>query len=348
MIDSIKQHSWTSRWAQPTTFLSCDYWALQYFDSVKRTIGENIDNVIFISRKGHATCFMRKDSLDKFGRFTANLTQNDPDHALLILHTAKKNFDQLKDVMDQLWGKIPTKEEYKRFHNVFDRHLGYQVFIKKPLEYLEPELLVEFMPAFTDARVYTEEVYKITEKFLPSFLVEIASKEGYNPETITCLTKEELENYFETGSLPDKEILAERYEGSIIISENGKKTIVTGPMVNEIETMLTAKKEVIQGNIAYSGRVSGRVRLIYDITENLEFNTGEILVTKMTDPQFLPLMRKSAAIVTDAGGILCHAAIVARELKKPCIIGTEVATKMLKDGDFVEVDANTGIVRKIE
>mgnify|MGYP001564748046 CR=1 FL=1 len=59
-------------------------------------------------------------------------------------------------------------------------------------------------------------------------------------------------------------------------------------------------------------------------------------------------MRKAAAFVTDEGGILCHAAIVARELKKPCIIGTKIATRVFKDGDMVEVDATKGIVRKIK
>ncbi len=63
----------------------------------------------------------------------------------------------------------------------------------------------------------------------------------------------------------------------------------------------------------------------------------------MTDPDFLPAMKKASAIITDEGGITCHAAIVSRELKIPCIIGTRIATKVLKDGDLVEVDANKGI-----
>ena len=68
----------------------------------------------------------------------------------------------------------------------------------------------------------------------------------------------------------------------------------------------------------------------------------------MTTPEYLPAMEKAAAFVTDEGGILCHAAIVARELKKPCIVGTQYATKIFKDGDLVEVDAEKGVVRKID
>ena len=73
----------------------------------------------------------------------------------------------------------------------------------------------------------------------------------------------------------------------------------------------------------------------------------DILVSHMTSPDIVPVMKKAAAIVTDLGGLTCHAAIVARELKKPCVIGTKVATQVLKDGDKVEVNADKGIVRKI-
>ena len=78
---------------------------------------------------------------------------------------------------------------------------------------------------------------------------------------------------------------------------------------------------------------------------NENFNDGDILVTGMTRPEFVPLMKRSAAIITDEGGITCHAAIISRELGIPCIIGTKVATQVLKDGDMVEVDADKGIVR---
>ena len=90
-----------------------------------------------------------------------------------------------------------------------------------------------------------------------------------------------------------------------------------------------------------------RVKIIFDPFKANNFTNGDILVTGMTRPEFLPLMHKAGAFVTDAGGILSHAAITARELKKPCVIGTQIATKILKDGDLVEVDANKGIVKKI-
>ena len=81
--------------------------------------------------------------------------------------------------------------------------------------------------------------------------------------------------------------------------------------------------------------------------DNAKVLRGDILIAVMTFPNFIPAMEKAAAFVTDEGGILCHAAIVSREMRKPCIIATKHATKVFKDNDLVEVDAEKGIVRKV-
>jgi pyruvate,water dikinase len=72
---------------------------------------------------------------------------------------------------------------------------------------------------------------------------------------------------------------------------------------------------------------------------------GDVLVSGTTGPEMILACQKAGAIITDEGGVMSHAAIVARELKKPCIIGTQYATKVLQDGDLVEVDADAGVVR---
>lgn len=105
---------------------------------------------------------------------------------------------------------------------------------------------------------------------------------------------------------------------------------------------------IIKGNIASKGFVKGRVKIVTDLSELDKVNKGDILVTPMTTPEFVVAMGKCAAIVTNEGGLTCHAAIVARELGKPCIIGTKNATEILKDNDLVEVDANKGIIKRID
>lgn len=108
------------------------------------------------------------------------------------------------------------------------------------------------------------------------------------------------------------------------------------------------KSGMLKGFTAEPGRATGRVKVIYQADQIGKIQSGDILVTPMTTPNFLPAMKKAAAFVTDEGGITCHAAIVARELKKPCVIGTLNATKILKDGDLVEVDAVHGQVKIVK
>ena len=104
----------------------------------------------------------------------------------------------------------------------------------------------------------------------------------------------------------------------------------------------------VKGMPAYAGSAEGRVRVV--TPENLQasaFAQGDILVADNTDIRFVPLMQRAGAIVTNRGGMLSHASIVARELRVPCIVGTGNATKFLHDGDWVEVDAQQGVVRKV-
>ncbi len=102
----------------------------------------------------------------------------------------------------------------------------------------------------------------------------------------------------------------------------------------------------LTGMAASRGKTTGRVRVVvlHNDANAHEFQKGDILVTSMTRPEFLPLMKIAGAVVTDEGGITSHAAILSRELGIPCVIGTRVATKVLKNGDMVEVDAERGIV----
>jgi len=111
------------------------------------------------------------------------------------------------------------------------------------------------------------------------------------------------------------------------------------------------KKEMFSGAVAYRGSkkyIKGYVKIILEKKDVAYFKDGDILVSHMTNPDIVEAITKSKAIITDMGGITCHVSIVARELKKPCIIGTKIATQVLKDGDLVEVDADEGVVRILE
>ena len=94
---------------------------------------------------------------------------------------------------------------------------------------------------------------------------------------------------------------------------------------------------VLNGMMASNGSCKGRVCVVHDEKDFLKVQKGDVLVTPMTDPRFVPLLKKVVCIITDCGGVTCHAAIIARELRIPCIVGTGDATQLLKDGDMIEI-----------
>ena len=117
------------------------------------------------------------------------------------------------------------------------------------------------------------------------------------------------------------------------------------PLIKDIKIK---NEGIVKGTIAQKGIIKGNVKIVIKISDISKVKKGDILITQMTFPAYITAMEKASAFVTDEGGITCHASIIAREMKKPCIIGTKIATKIFKDGDLVEVDANKGIVRKLK
>lgn len=103
-------------------------------------------------------------------------------------------------------------------------------------------------------------------------------------------------------------------------------------------------KSLLSGLGASPGTAVGKVAIVHDIEQLEKCGPGDILVTQMTTPDMVPAMKRAAAIVTDEGGMTCHAAIVSRELGVPAVVGTKQATKLLKDGMLVTVDGEKGNV----
>ena len=116
------------------------------------------------------------------------------------------------------------------------------------------------------------------------------------------------------------------------------------------ENKKAAAQQVIKGIVVSAGKlnkVKGKVKIVLDPFLAKDFKTGDILVAPMTSPEYVFLMKKAAAIITDTGGLTSHAAIVSRELKVPCIVGTKIATQVLHDGELVEVDSNKGTITRL-
>jgi phosphoenolpyruvate synthase/pyruvate phosphate dikinase len=187
-----------------------------------------------------------------------------------------------------------------------------------------------------DINTFWTSITKLMKKIYPELgsLVNYVSWDEVKNNTIPDI--EELKNRENEGVV--------LFDGEIINYDKLKK------LENKYNFILEDEKEVsnveeIKGQIACGGVTKGKVKKVLRDEDLKTFIKGEILVSYMTMPSFLPAMEKASAFITDEGGITCHAAIFAREMKKPCIIGTKIATKVLKDGDLVEVNADKGIVK---
>lgn len=202
------------------------------------------------------------------------------------------------------------------------------------------------------SREHSEGLLKLVGLHLRQWLGQYLTAGGYPTEFIKLMSVKEIKDLVNKQSLPPKSKLLARSKRFVYI--NNKILPITDfpKFLKQSRIKLdqdnNANKPECQGSVAYSGKTyRGKVQTIFNSSEVINFKKGNILVTPMTSPEYLPAMKTAKAVVTDEGGITSHAAITARELKIPTIIGTKFATKVFKDGDLVEVDANKGIVRKI-
>ena len=205
-------------------------------------------------------------------------------------------------------------------------------------------------------KAYRKEYLIYSNFCFDPILREIGKRLELELKYVRYLTISEIEKYLSNKKLwtsAVKKIIKNRYnKGCISVAEKGKiklLSLTAGKKYNKY-----IKKEKVQneseikeltGSCAFSGIVVGKARIINLKEEVNKIKKGEILVSRSTNPDLIIAMQKASAFVTNEGGITCHAAIVAREMKKPCVIGTKIATKVIKDGDYIEVDAGKGIVK---
>jgi len=133
-------------------------------------------------------------------------------------------------------------------------------------------------------------------------------------------------------------------DGHVWMLQSRPVTTMGGTSKPEAKATGEDGRVLLHGLGAAPGRASGRARVVTSLSEAGELSGSDVLVAHMTTPDWVPLMRRAAAIVTDSGGMTCHAAIVSRELGIPCLVGTGSATETLRDGELVTVDAGKGVV----
>lgn len=183
---------------------------------------------------------------------------------------------------------------------------------------------------------------------------EIARRLHISLNQARTIPADMLEGALKKGTI-DHHFLNELERFHITLPVNNKAVYYFGKEAEKIYALMErpekknyAKIDQVEGTPACRGKAKGRVKIINVPEEMHKMKDGDILVSNATTPSIVPAMKKAAAIITSEGGLTCHAAIVSREMGTPCIVGTKIATKVFKDNDLVEVDAITGIAKKVK
>lgn len=188
----------------------------------------------------------------------------------------------------------------------------------------------------------------ISNYYQQLFRHEFGMRLGLGPDEMDYTVQPELTAMLLEKNI-DRQELSDRRKFCACFHSAEGYSLLTGQEARRLYEIVEKKQTIgtkaLKGQTASLGKVTGRVKIVHKIHQVANMAKGDILVATMTRPEMIVAINKAAAIVTDEGGITCHAAIVSRELNIPCVIGTKNATRVLKDGDMVEVDADKGVVR---
>lgn len=262
---------------------------------------------------------------------------------ILINRKTTKNYSGLLDEIFELWAKM---------------YPGYMLanFLPGPwakdFRQVNGEKCEKLIKEFFKLRLKIEGIFELIDLFVRKVVAEKLKSLNIDPAYARFLTFSEIKKIFTSKHPININKIKERQKGYVII---GGKLYVNKSFPGLLQDanynfdFFKRKIKFFKGQSAYvEETIQGKAFLIFLSHHINNFPEGGILVAPMTAPNFLPAMKKAVAIVTDEGGLTCHAAITARELKKPTLIATKIATKVIKNGDIIKVDTKKGIVEIIK
>jgi phosphohistidine swiveling domain-containing protein len=335
-----------------------EIWHKVFVQEFKKQIGWCYTEVIFEGENNNITIYRApEEHMDGMREFI--LSKIDGDRFWL-----NRRAKRVKDKADRaaLWirsveGRL-TDYSQRELMKIFEKFLkinidlgpDFIIMLWFPIQMEHREDAVKYRDAIDLAIKTREQIEKIgplVDVFSRKIAQEVASRSGANNDLARFIGIKEVENYLRKGVIPSNRILSTRRQYFIVTNKgilSEKLDYYLKKQAYSLKKIDVSGAKIIKGSPAYPGKIKGVVRIIKNKDSFDKLNNGEILVTSMTTPDFLPIIKKAVAFITDEGGITCHAAIAAREMRKPCIIGTKIATQILKDGDLIEADADKGII----
>ncbi|OGI30148.1 MAG: hypothetical protein A3G09_01040 [Candidatus Moranbacteria bacterium RIFCSPLOWO2_12_FULL_48_12] len=330
---------YTKVYTRENSLIAFQIWEEHQCHLLKEKYGVALPSSVFDVYTGVASVWYPEDAVATWENFIVKKLKENPEFVAETMQWYGSNLDKLEEI----WKKekvenLSALEEFFKLaaESWLGLSISYFLPAMKRVSKVEQDLGMKLRERAVDFLELTNHVIQNT---LRDFYPDLG-------RLIKYLTIEEARS----GALPLVSVLEVREKHYIYYDFNVFTDVDTDFFVRlhdiDLRQEVTPQDvKELQGQIAMKGLARGKVRVLKNKSQIPELQAGEILVTAMTTPDYLPAMKKATAFITDEGGITCHAAIVARELGKPCIIGTKVATQVLKDGDMVEVDAERGIIR---
>lgn len=264
--------------------------------------------------------------------------------------TEKNFFEFIKDYVQKKVNPTLKLEEFKKKRERIN--LLREKYIKELKLNAFDELILRLAGKVIWAKPRRKDYQSRAYFYFEKLLKEIAKRLYISLSQVRSIPIEILKSALEKGKtdLSDSQAI---FNFHICLPFDGKVRVLSGKQAQDFYDKYVDKEKIqdlgsvkeLKGAVAYKGVVKGNVKIINRPEDMLKMKDGDILVAVATTPSIVSAMKKAGAIVTDEGGLTCHASIVSRELGITCVVGTKFATTVLKDGDLVEVDANKGIVK---
>lgn len=240
------------------------------------------------------------------------------------------------------------KDENEEIKNLIKKREG---IIKKLKLSDKQKLFFDQWGEFMITKIYRRYAQLFALYRMVPVVEEIGNRLGLTIKETKFMTTEEIYTALFKKQI-NKDEIKKRVEFTVYYTDKNEHTFYIGSQAKQAADLIQTEKieavSEIKGQCGARGHAKGKVVIVNVIEDIQKMKQGDVLVSIATQPDLLPAMKKASAFVTDQGGVTSHAAIVAREMKTPCVIATKIATKVLHDGDLVEVDADKGIVKIID
>ena len=258
------------------------------------------------------------------------------------------------DIQNKPWTKEEFRQHIKPLASASSKEIIPFAKIIQQLKFKRNDLEYLFMAKrFVYIKDARDDFRREGVFYSQSLFNEIGRRMNINLADTTYLQEQEIIDFLSGKKTFDANLIKQRRKGFVIYLDSRNKLVcLQGNSITKALKLfkLLGKEEkptTLSGRVASKGKAKGTVAIIYGVKDLGKVQSGNILVAVTTHPDYVSAMRKAAAIITDEGGITSHAAIVSREFGIPCIVGCKNATKVLKDGNLVEVNAIEGVITKL-